>query len=88
MVGEGKRTIVKLDGDLYDHAVKLTNYKTMWCIRLGGLHITIAALKCLGKYIEGSGLDLVWEISGVYGSATVRQILEGRHIYRGIEAHT
>ena len=34
----------------------------------------IAALKCLGKYIEGSGLDLVREISGVYGSATVRQI--------------
>ena len=48
----------------------------------------IAALKCLGKYIEGCGLDLLWEISGVYGSATVRQILEGRHIFRRIEVHT
>ena len=88
MVGEEKRTIVTLDGDLYDHAVKLKDYKRSGVSDKGGLHITIAALKCLGKDIEGSGLDLAWEISGVYGSATVRQILEGRHIYRGIEAHT
>ena len=52
------------------------------------MHITIAVLKCLGKYIEGSGLDFAWEISGVCGSATVQQILEGRHIYRGIQART
>lgn len=87
-VGEGCRPIITLDGDLYDRAVKLKDYKKTWCIRLGGLHITIAALKCLGKYVEGSGLDLAWEASGVYGPATIRQILEGRHIYRGIEAHT
>ena len=68
--------------------MKLKDYKKIWCIRLGGLNIRIAALKCLGKYIEGRGLDLAWETSGVYGSATVGQILEGRHIYRGIEAHT
>jgi len=30
---------------------------------------------------------LAWEGSGIYGSATVRQILDGRHIYRSIEAH-
>ena len=48
----------------------------------------MAALKCLGRYVEGSGLDLAWEESGLYGSATVRQILEGRHVYRSIEAHT
>ena len=65
VVGEEKRTIVTLDGDLYDHAVKLKDYKKIWCIRLGALHITIEALKCLGKFIEGSGL--AWEISGVYG---------------------
>lgn len=68
--------------------MKLPNYKEEYCIRLGSLHQVIAALKCLGKYIEGSGIDLAWEASGIYGSATVRQILEGRHIYRGIEAHT
>lgn len=88
IIGERKKTIVTLDGDLYDRAVKLPNYKEEYCIRLGSLHQTTAALKCLGKYVEGSGIDLAWEASGIYGSATVRQILEGRHIYRGIEAHT
>ncbi|XP_033114878.1 uncharacterized protein LOC117115272 [Anneissia japonica] len=86
--GEGCRPIISLDGDLYDRAVKLKNYKEHWCIRLGALHIAMAALKCLGKYTEGSGIDLAWEESGLYGSATVRQIIEGRHIYRGIKAHT
>ena len=87
-VGEGVRPVITLDGDLYDRAVKLKDYKSDWCIRLGALHITMAALKCLGKYIEGSGLELAWEESSLYGSATVRQILDGRHIYRCIEAHT
>ena len=82
-----QETNVTLDGDLYDHAVKLKDYKKIWCIRTGSLHITIAALKCLGKYIEGSGLGLAWEISGENGSATVGQTLEGRHIHSGIEAH-
>lgn len=85
--GDGSKPIMTLDGDLYDRAVKLKHYKDNWCIKLGALHITIAALKCLGKYIEGSGLDSAWETAGVYGSATVRQILDGRHIYRGLEAH-
>ncbi len=85
--GEGCRPIITLDGDLYDRAVKLKDYKEHWCIRLGALHMTMAALKCLGKYVEGSGIDMAWEASGLYGSATVRQILDGRHIYRCIQAH-
>ena len=85
--GDGSKPIVTLDGDLYDRAVKLKDYKENWYIKLGALLITMAALKCLGKYIGGSGLDLAWEASGVYGSATVRQISDGRHIYRGLEAH-
>ncbi|KAG1662607.1 hypothetical protein GQR58_020866 [Nymphon striatum] len=48
----------------------------------------MAALKCLGKYIESSGLNFAWESSGIYGSATVRQILDGRHVYRCLETHT
>ena len=86
-VGDGSKPIVTLDGDLYDRAVKLKDYKDNWCIKLGARHITMAALKCLGKYIEGSGLDSAWDTAGVYGSETVRQILDGRHIYRGLEAH-
>lgn len=87
-VGPEKKTIITLDGDLYSRAVKIPNYKSRWIIRLGSLHMIIAALKCLGKYIHGSGIDAAWEVSGMYGSATVNQIIEGRHIYRGIQAHT
>lgn len=85
---QAKRAIITLDGDLYKNAVKVPNYKDKWIIRLGSLHTIIAALKCLGKYIEDSGIDTAWEMCGIYGSATVNQILEGRHIYRGIQAHT
>lgn len=87
-VGLGKRTIITFDGDLYTRAVKIPNYKDKWIIRLGSLHVIIAALKCLGKYIEGSGIDTAWEVSEMFGSATVSQVLEGRHIYRGIQVHT
>lgn len=87
-VGPNKRAIITLDGDLYKNAVKVPNYKDKWIIRLGSLHTIIAALKCLGKYIESSGIDAAWEASGMYGSATVNQIIDGRHIYRGIQAHT
>ena len=78
---------VTLDADLYDRAVKPKDYKDNLYIKLGALHSTMAALKCLGKYIEGSDLDSAWETGGVYGSATVRPILDGRHIYRGLGAH-
>lgn len=87
-VGSEKRTIITLDGDLYKDAVKVPNYKDKWIIRLGSLHTVIAALKCLGKYVDGSGIEVAWEACGMYGSTTVNQILEGRHIYRGIYAHT
>ena len=65
----------------------MKDYKKSWIIRIGALHTIIAALKCLGKFVEGSGIDSAWEFAGLYGSATVRQITEGRHVYRGIEAH-
>lgn len=88
MVGPKTRTIITLDGDLYNNAVKVPKYKEKWIIRLGSLHTIIAALKCLGKYIDGSGIDTAWEASGMYGTTTINQIIEGRHIYRGIHAHT
>ena len=87
-MGDDCRPVITLDGDLYNRAVRLKNYKSQWCIRLGSLHTTMAALKCLGRYVEGSGIDIAWQESDIYGPATVRQILDGRHVYRGIEAHT
>jgi len=48
-VGEKIRPVITLDGDLYDRAVKLKDYKSNRYIRLEAVHITMAALKCLGK---------------------------------------
>ena len=45
------------------------------------------ALRCLGRTIEGSGLDGAWQEADLYSSVTVSQILNGNHYSRAIEAH-
>ena len=37
--------------------------------------------------MENSGLDSCWTEADLYGPATVKQILEGIHVRRAIEAH-
>ena len=46
-----------------------------------------ALLRSLGRYIEGSGLDDIWIEKGLYGPAVIRQIIGGKHLKRGVEAH-
>ena len=38
--------------------------------------------------MEGSGLEDVFMEADIYGSVTLRQILAGHHVSRGVEAHT
>ena len=47
----------------------------------------MARLRTIGAYIENGGLDFSWTEADLYGPATVKQILEGRHVRRAIEAH-
>ena len=56
-------------------------------LRPGELHIVMAMLRSIGKYIEDSGIDQCWIESGLYGPNTVKQILNGNHVKRGIKAH-
>ena len=56
-------------------------------LRPGELHVVMAQLRALGNYIENSGLDFCWTEANMYGPATVKQILEGKHVRRGVEAH-
>ena len=44
-------------------------------------------LKCIGKYIEESGLDRLFVEAGLYGVSTLSQILNGKHMKRAMEAH-
>ena len=54
---------------------------------MGELHTTMAALRAVGSFIEESGVDDAWIESGLYGPATVRQMLECKHYKRTLSAH-
>ena len=80
-----------LDVDLYKRIVKLEylhpEFKNKWVFSPEGFHTVICALRCLGRTIEGSGLDDAWQEADLYSSVTVSQILNGNHYNRAIEAH-
>lgn len=85
-----KTTIITLDLQLYAKAMQLrakNDIKTEFVFRLGELHTVFAMLKCLGKYVEDSGLDKLFLEAGIYGELTLAQILNGKHMKRGMEAH-
>ncbi len=91
VVGPDSPTIITLDLQLYEKAQKLMSREDMkgkFVFRIGELHTIFSSLKALGRYIEASGIDQVWVEAGMYSPTTVRQILEGKHLYRAMEAHT
>ena len=47
----------------------------------------MAQLRTIEAYIESSGIDSSWIEADLYGSATVKQIIDGNHIRCGQEAH-
>ncbi|MES9880238.1 MAG: hypothetical protein ABW185_05080 [Sedimenticola sp.] len=91
ILGDSRRTVISLDMGLYKPAKQLQmsrNDMDHLILRPGELHIVMAQLRTIGSYIEGSGIDLCWTEANLYGPATVKQIIEGRHIVRGQTAHT
>lgn len=54
-------------------------------VRLGGFHLVMSFLGCLGKFLEGSGIEEVW--STVYGKATLPHLLSGHAYARSYRAH-
>ena len=54
---------------------------------LGELHLVFAFLKTIGKYIGCSGLDQIFVEANIYGSTTLDQILNGKHVKRAMEAY-
>eukprot|EP00112_Aurelia_sp_Birch-Aquarium-sp1_P000637 Seg10594.1 transcript_id=Seg10594.1/GoldUCD/mRNA.D3Y31 product="hypothetical protein" protein_id=Seg10594.1/GoldUCD/D3Y31 len=77
--------------DLYARALKLQTlmpeFKNSLVLRIGEFHTVLCALRALGGIIENSGIDNSWEESNLYSPATVRQILEGKHLKRALNAH-
>lgn len=86
----GGKTVVSMDLGLYVPAKQLQlsrNDLNNIILRPGELHITMAVLKSIGGFIENTGIDRCWIESGLFGENTVRQILEGKHVKRSIEAN-
>lgn len=89
--GNGRKLVVTFDMDLYKRVLKLeyldSRFKDQFVVCPGAFHTSLCALRCLGKAIEGSGIDEAWVEAGLYSSVTVNQIINGNHYNRAMEAH-
>lgn len=56
-------------------------------LRIGSFHLQKNFLRCLGQYIEGSGLDNILIDADIYGVNTLSSVLKGTQYNRGIRAH-
>lgn len=54
-------------------------------VRLGGFHLLISYLGCIGRIMEGSGIESLWET--VYGKTTVKHMLTGHAFARALRAY-
>ena len=61
------KTIISFDLQLYIKAIRLQekdDVKDAFVFRMGELHVVFCVLKCIGKLIDGSGLDNVFHVAG------------------------
>lgn len=54
-------------------------------VRLGGFHLLMSFLGCLGKFMEGSGIEEMW--TTVYGKSTIPHLMSGHAYARSYRAH-
>jgi hypothetical protein len=55
--------------------------------RVGEFHTVLCSLRAIGSFVENCGIDDAWVQSDLYGPTTCRQILEGKHMKRALNAH-
>ena len=91
VMGEEHKTIITLDMDLYQRALKLQsslpNLQRQCILRVGEFHTVLCMLRTIGSFVDNSGIDQAWEEAGLFGQKTIKQIIEGRHMKRAINAH-
>jgi len=68
VVGPHQKTVITLDLDLYESAMKLqsSTRNNNWILRVGELHACFASLHAIAKYLDGSGLDSISIEAGLY----------------------
>lgn len=92
VLGDGNKTVITLDLQLYGKTVKLQRHTTpaldILVFRLREMHTVMAALHALGSPIEDSGFNDAWVEAGIYGSTLKPQVLEGNHMKCTLTAHS
>ena len=91
VTGPDSKLVATMDMNQYKRALKLEyldrQYKNKWVLCPGAFHTVLCVLRCLGRTIEGSGLDEAWQEADLYSSVTVTQIINGNHHKRALQAH-
>ena len=91
MLGPDRKTVITLDMALYEKARRLEllhpEYKNKYIFRVGEFRTVLCTLRAIGSMVENSGIDDAWIAADIYGPTTTRQILEGRHTKRAVNAH-
>ena len=85
-----RKTIITLDLKLYAKALQVQGRNEIannFVWRAGELSIVFTFQHVIGKYIENSSLDQSFIDCDIYGPVTGNQILNGKHMKRGMEAY-
>ena len=87
----GVNPIITFDQPLYWKAMLIIDSESSQCdlksvvVRLGGLHLQMSFLGCVGHLMAASGLTEVLEV--VYAENTVKHIVSGKAMSRAIRGH-
>lgn len=54
-------------------------------IRTGGFHLIMSFLRCIGKIMDGSGLEEVWSL--VYAEKFTEKMITGKNYARAVRDH-
>lgn len=94
LLNEGENRIPFIlwcDMDLYKRVLKLSylvpRLEQNWILMPGPFHVTLCALRCLGKTVEGSDLDELWVEADIFSSVTLAKIIEVKHYKRALLFH-
>ena len=87
--GEGTKTIISVDLDLYEKQYMLVSCRadlqSMFVLCLGELHIVFAYLRAIRTFVQSSGIDLAWMKSKWFGENTLKQVLTCSRIRWALE---
>lgn len=86
-----RHTVLTVDQALYfklmDLKWSVPEYRERLVPRMGGLHIAMNFLKCIGDHMSGSGLYELWMECELLGPVAAQNVLAGKHYSRGMRAH-